>query len=176
MISSKRALMISCAIMSLLGLPIAPVRGDRVTPLRELPFVAVIEKGNLIGDPFPDPARCDPPSLVVAIEGTGFASFLRQIRPVTVHQTHCIIDDPSDPNFTNGRFKIIFATGDEILGTYSGTDVATGPDTSLLDGAFTITGGTGAFAGVSGEGVLLGRASRSGRVKPGVWTGRITIP
>jgi len=68
--------------------------------------------------------------------------------------------------------------GDLVLSTSEGAiqthvfGVLCGPpdqiDGSTISGAWVVTGGTGVFAGVSGSGVELGKASFAGGTDPGV--------
>jgi hypothetical protein len=116
------------------------------------------------GGPTEDPARCAPPTEVVELGGNGNGAGLGR---VTVTASHCIVDDPADPNFTNGLMTISAARGDIFL-SYSGTDTA-----GVLEGTFTITGGTGLFAGATGSGTFSGVGSASEQRGSGVLEGSI---
>ena len=116
------------------------------------------------GGPVEDPARCAPPTEVVFLEGDGGGGGLG---PATLSASHCIIDDPDDPDFTDGLMTITARRG-EIFLSYSGTDTA-----GVLEGVFTITGGTGDYAGASGGGTLSGVGSATAQEGSGVLDGWI---
>jgi hypothetical protein len=116
------------------------------------------------GGPVADPSRCAAPTEVVFLEGTGNGAGLGR---VTVTASHCIIDDPADPNFGNGLMTISGGRGDIFL-SYSGTDTG-----GVLEGTFTITGGTGAYAGATGGGTFSGLGSATEQRGSGVLEGTI---
>jgi hypothetical protein len=93
--------------------------------------------------------RC--PVLTVEIHGTGKATHLGQL---TDDQSHCV--DPASLAFTDGEFTFTAANGDQIRGTYFGELVPLDPPLFTIDGHFTITGGTGRFAGATGGGDASG--------------------
>jgi hypothetical protein len=90
--------------------------------------------------------------------------------PISVEGSHCIVDDPADPNFSDGLGVLSSARG-EMSFEYSGTDVA-----GVLDGTFVITGGTDTFAGASGSGTLRGTASAEEERGSLRLRGRIVLP
>jgi hypothetical protein len=128
-------------------------------------FTALLDLSQT-GPPEPSP-RCAAPTVLLSLEGGGTAS---RIGRVTAAGSHCIVDDPADPNFTDGELTLTSADGELFL-TYSGTDVA-----GDLEGTFTITGGTGAFAGASGEGTLSGTALPGEERGIVLLRGRLTLP
>ena len=93
--------------------------------------------------------RC--PVLTVDIHGTGNATHTGQL---TDDQSHCA--DPSSLAFTDGIFTLTAANGDQIRGTYFGEFVPLDAPLFNIDGHFTITGGTGRFAGSTGGGDASG--------------------
>lgn len=111
-----------------------------------VPFHAVFDEMSSYVAPGPD---C--PVLTVFITGTGRSSHLGR---TTVVQHHCI--DPFGPDplaFSNGRFEATGANGDAVLGIYAGASIPTAEPTELAwIGAWEFTGGTGRFAGASGQG------------------------
>jgi hypothetical protein len=116
------------------------------------------------GGPVVDLSRCAAPTEVVFLDGDGNGTGLGR---VTVTASHCIVDDPADPNFTNGLMTISGGRGDIFL-SYSGTDTA-----GDLSGVFTITGGTGDYAGATGGGTFTGLGSASEQRGSGVFDGSI---
>jgi hypothetical protein len=130
-------------------------------------FVAHLD-GAQVGDPV-SPSRCDsvgPDLVLITLEGTGR---INRVGPVTVAATHCVIDDPAEPAIEAGQMTLTAEDGTLEL-VYSGTD-----DAGDLDGVFMIVGGTGAFAGATGEGTF------SGVIEPGNTgsidlRGRISLP
>jgi hypothetical protein len=77
---------------------------------------------------------------------------------LTTVQSHCVDPEGANPLlFTDGIFTFTYTGGDEISGTYSGTLVPTAAPTVFdVDGEFTITDGTGAFADATGGGDATG--------------------
>lgn len=128
-------------------------------------FSAVLHLSQT-GEPEPSP-RCAAPTVLLSLEGDGTVS---RVGRVTAAGSHCIVDDPADPNFTGGELVLV-AAGGSLLLSYSGTDTA-----GDLEGTFTITGGTGAFAGASGEGTLSGVALPDAESGIVMLRGRLTLP
>jgi hypothetical protein len=93
--------------------------------------------------------RC--PVLTVEIHGTGNATHLGRF---VTGQSHCAA--PPSLAFTDGVFAFAAANGDQIRGTYLGEFVPLSPPLFTIDGHFTITGGTGRFAGTTGGGEASG--------------------
>lgn len=93
--------------------------------------------------------RC--PVLTVEIHGTGNATHLGRL---TNDQSHCAA--PPSLAFTDGVFTLTAASGDQVRGTYFGEFVPLDPPLFTVDGHFTITGGTGRFAGATGGGDASG--------------------
>jgi hypothetical protein len=104
--------------------------------------------------------RC--PTLTDEIRGTGYATHLGRFTTV---QSHCVA--PPSLAFTDGRYSFTAANGDQMRGTYSGVLVPLAPPVYAVDGRWTITGGTGRFAGATGGGDASGElnlAASSGTV------------
>jgi hypothetical protein len=133
-------------------------------------FRATFEAAQL-GEPEPS-SRCPDGQVLVRIEGRGTAS---RIGRVSLTMSHCIIDDPAEPDFTNGEMVLTSVRGDAIFIQYAGTDTPAGEGTSVIDGTFAIVGGSGAYAGATGGGTLAGTGSTSGSGN-GVLNGTITLP
>ena len=73
-------------------------------------------------------------------------------------QSHCIYPTGANPLlFDGGVYTFTYPGGGTITGAYSGVMVATAaPTVFALDGTFTITSGTGEFAGATGGGDASG--------------------
>lgn len=103
----------------------------------------------------PPPApggRCELPSLTFAMAPeVGPVTGTSNLGDFTPRQSHCTV--PAVPTtFTDGLFDFDFADGDILSGTYVGTTFLT--DTMGLvafDQLFTITSGSGRFAGATGS-------------------------
>ena len=96
-------------------------------------------------------------SAVIRIgDGDGLQSF-----PGEWSQEECVdvIAAPGAFTLRDATFKVATAAGD-LVGTYSGRGGL--PDSNLevhLTGTFAVTGGTGAFAGATGEGITTWRVN-----------------
>jgi hypothetical protein len=79
-----------------------------------------------------------------------------QMGAVTARAFVCQKLDPNDLSF-NGQFTYTAANGDTVSGTFFGKLVpVSGTLYQVQDEQFTITGGTGRFAGASGGGIVVG--------------------
>lgn len=60
--------------------------------------------------------------------------------------------------FSGGKFILLYPNGDQIFANYGGQFIPTGVGTAYVmnGGTFTITGGTGTYAGALGGGYLSG--------------------
>jgi hypothetical protein len=114
-------------------------------------------RANMAGSAAPvEGGRC--PAVTLAVRATGYATWLGAF---TAEQEQCA--DPAGPDplaFTDGTYRWTNADGGGIFGRYNGRLVpAEGTEEHgffLLDGRFTIDGGSGRFAGASGHGVAEG--------------------
>jgi hypothetical protein len=100
----------------------------------------------------PAPGRCSAPALTVVI--TDAPGMIAPFGAASTTQSHCV--NPPSLDFTDGIFTFTFANGGSFSGTYSGTLVPTAPPVFAIKGTFTITGGTGSFAGATGGGTASG--------------------
>ncbi|MDQ3753943.1 MAG: PEP-CTERM sorting domain-containing protein [Acidobacteriota bacterium] len=76
-------------------------------------------------------------------------------------QSHCITPPVPAP-FDNGLFTWTFASGDTLTGTYFGALTASGTPGVFNDTEnYTITGGTGLFAGATGNILGIGTVTFS---------------
>ncbi len=91
------------------------------------------------------------------------------------------IDFSHPPNITisDGTFTETFAQG-TLLGTGSGTGTASGQGTATFTLDYVITGGTGFFAGATGEITLTGAITQTGptteSISNGSYVGSFTTP
>jgi hypothetical protein len=100
----------------------------------------------------PDIGRCGapaPPNLLVILSGTGTSN----VGSFTATDSHCV--NAATGEVFNGLFAWDFGGGNTFFGTFLGT-LAPLPTPGVLafSETFTLTGGTGLFAGASGS--LLG--------------------
>jgi hypothetical protein len=72
--------------------------------------------------------------------------------------TDCITPTGSLYTFSDGRFIITTATGEQVYASYSGQFVPTGEGTQYVfsNASFQVTGGTGKYSKASGGGSLTG--------------------
>jgi len=151
-------------VMSLLLLVAA--LGSAAVEARPASRLLIRFEAGVVGEPVSDP-RCAAPMVLVELEGSGRSNVLGAI---DVEASHCIIDDPSDPGINDGVMTIMAEEGTLSL-SYSGTD-----DGGDLSGVFIITGGTGAYAGATGEGTFTGIADSATNTGSVLMRGRITLP
>lgn len=115
---------------------------------------ALIEfTGQTINEgPGPAPGgRCELPSLTFTMgPAAGPVTGTSNLGDFTPELSHCIILPPPAA-FTDGLFDYEFGDGDVLSGTYVGSATLTATAGLLsVDQLFTITGGSGRFAGASG--------------------------
>jgi hypothetical protein len=110
-------------------------------------------KGSLQEIPGPS-ARC-PSQFGGTILGAGDSAMLGKVVFIA---TDCITPNGSLYTFSDGRFIITTATGEQVYATYSGQFVPTGEGTKYVfsNATFQITGGTGKYWRASGGGGLTG--------------------
>jgi hypothetical protein len=94
------------------------------------------------------------PIVTIDVRGSGVATHLGRFTQVQQHFIN-LLGDPL--GFYGGVYTFIGANGDTLIGGYGGRLVPTSmANVYLIDGAFTIEGGTGRFAGASGSGEASG--------------------
>jgi hypothetical protein len=103
-----------------------------------------------------DPARCPMAGIVGTTTGTGQSSHLGVVKMLA---TDCPLFVPGmQPSFSNGVLTLTGASGDRVSANYQGVlvpvDAAAG--VYSIAGDFSVTGGTGRFAGATGSGYLQG--------------------
>jgi hypothetical protein len=117
------------------------------------PFKATLTTEETLGF---DPVRCPMTGIVGTTTGTGDASHLGAVSMVA---TDCPLLVPGvQPSFSNGVLSLTAANGDRLTANYQGvlTPVAGVPNLYSIAGDFSVTGGTGRFAGAKGSGYLQG--------------------
>lgn len=128
-------------VVAALVLPIGAQAGAQV-PL----------KGSDVGG-FTLGVACAPGSAVVDIDGTGNATHVGRYVYAALE---CF--NPTTLLYT-GTFELTAANGDTIAGTYSGEVVSIVGSVGFYEQDAVATGGTGRFAGASGEFHVSGEAN-----------------
>ena len=121
-------------------------------------------------DPGPSPVgRCAPAFTLEINPVIGTSTGTSNFGAFTPTQSICLMLPPPGP-LTNGLFTWAFASGDTLTGTYSGalTGVFNPAITSVLDVTenYVITGGTGLFAGATGNILGLGTVTFTPGILP----------
>ncbi len=96
----------------------------------------------------PDIGRCGapaPPNLLVTLTGTGTSN----VGSFTATDSHCV--NAATGEVFNGLFAWDFGGGNTFFGTFLGTVTMPTPGVLAFSETFTLTGGTGLFAGASGS-------------------------
>ncbi len=125
-----------------------------------------------------DPDRCrhfdDPWIVPLYTVGHGTGS---HVGAITVETWDCVNVDPADVGgpgreILDGRLLITAANGDQVEGTFEGDILAPTPDLTglLFETDIEVAGGTGRFAGATGEALEAGVVFPDG---PGIPTGSI---
>lgn len=141
-ITSLKTLAWILVIAAALGSPAQALAGERV------PFEGS-DSGTFAFDPFACSA-----GLQVLVTGAGTAT---HIGKYTYRSTECF--DPATGEVTAGSFRLTAANGDTIAGTFSGRALpSASPNVVILEHTALVTGGTGRFAGATGQLVFAGEA------------------
>lgn len=101
--------------------------------------------------------RCSTPSdYIIEFSGTGQATHLGEVTAVFEHCSRMDVDVSTGAvefEYGDGRMIALAANGDELWATYTdGTGELMADGNVAWSDAFTLTGGTGRFAGASGNG------------------------
>jgi hypothetical protein len=118
-----------------------------------VPFKATLVTQETLGF---HPGRCPIAGIVGTTTGTGQASHLGAVK---MEATDCPLLVPGVlPTFSNGVLTLTGANGDRLRASYQGAliPVPGVPDAFSITGDFSVTGGTGRFAGAQGGGYLQG--------------------
>jgi hypothetical protein len=130
------------------------------------PFKANIVTQETLGY---DPLRCPLAGIVGTTTGSGQASQLGVVKMVA---TDCPLLAPGVlPSFSDGVLTLTAANGDLVRANYQGAlhPVAGVPDLYSIVGDFSVTGGTGRFAGARGSGTLQGTITLGPLVSKGAY-------
>lgn len=146
--------------LSRLALPLLLLGAAASTPAwadqRPVPFKASVSTQETLSF---DAQRCPgfAPFLVGTTTGKGTAS---DMSAVTLLATDCpLTQDGVNFFFSDGRLTLTAANGDKLTASYSGTLLpvpGANPPVHAINGTFSVTGGTGRFAGARGGGSLQG--------------------
>jgi hypothetical protein len=114
----------------------------------------------------------------ISIDAKGIVTDLGLVRTI---QTHCVDPKSTDPlSFTSGVAAATNTDGDGYTGTYTGKLVPTATSETdniyVIDGQFTITGGTGRYAGATGGATATGLQNSATGYFGLVLSGSITVP
>jgi len=112
-------------------------RGNVDAPGASAPRCGSMTTGNI---------RNDPP-IATSSGLSNFGAF-------TPTLSHCIqlpLSSSAPTPFTLGEFLFAFASGDTLIGTYSGSVTAVGPGMFSIFQTHLVTGGTGLFTGATGS-------------------------
>lgn len=142
--------------LSMLALGAAAASPLALAEQRQVPFKASVVTQEIINPLAPDFSRC-PSGLVGTTTGQGTASLLEA---VTLLATDCpLTSDYVNFFFSDGWLTLTAANGDKLTASYSGTLLpvpGANPPVHAINGTFSVTGGTGRFAGARGGGSLQG--------------------
>jgi len=137
---------VSALLLVLLGAVGAPAEADTLD---------ATGTGTAIGAP-----TSDPNIYTVTVIAAGHSPLLGDFRVRAHHFT-----DLSAVTFLDGAITFEGAHG-RLFGTYVGTELQTEPDTLTISGTVTFLGGTGRFAGATGEADFSGELHIIG-ISPG---------
>ena len=132
------------------ALAIAAVGAWAADDAHRVPFAASLDTQELV---YPG-GDCAPAGTGVTT-GQGNASHLGR---VTLAASDCFAPGRASFSFDHGRLALTAANGDLLYGRYSGSLLPTSAVSPVftIKGTFVIDGGTGRFAGATGDGVLSG--------------------
>lgn len=116
---------------------------------------------------FPNPERC-PPEAPLQLNTTQTGT-LEPFGEVTSETTNCTSDPAPGPAIVrDGRITITDADGDELRGTFRGQQARANPNTGTAHVALKASydGGSGKFAGSTGQGAAQGTIDLSATPAP----------
>jgi hypothetical protein len=156
MIRSLAATLIALVIMGALAVP---VRADSTPDSGTLMSTGTITPTGTLG--------------VFDVNTTGSGTDLLSGAFTTTSMSIVTFTSPTTDIFS-GSFVTVFSQG-TTFGTFTGSGTATGADTSSITEDVVTTGGTGIFAGVTGEVTLTGTDTQTGPTTTS-FTGSYTAP
>jgi hypothetical protein len=125
----------------------------------ETPFkgtVSAVETGQVVF-----------PTLFVDREGTGTATYLGR------YTEHVVLEINLPTLSSTGTATFTAANGDTLTASVVGQATRTGPTTLSIVEVYTITGGTGRFAGATGSFTLVSSLDQTTGVSTGTLSGTI---
>jgi hypothetical protein len=138
---------------------------------KDIPFKAVFTGGGVVSTGTPCSGKR------TNIDTNGIVTDLNGVRTIQIHCADPLGTDPL--SFANGTISATNSVGDGYTATYSGKLVPTATSATdnvfVVDGQFTITGGTGRYQTVKGGGSISGLQNSVGYFG-WVFTGTITVP
>jgi hypothetical protein len=159
LLSTRRVSATVCLV--LLALAAASYTGSSHAKDRFEPFVAGAQITELLG-PATD-AACQPSSTLPGATASGTISghgFATEVGAFTVASVDCVragdLYFTPPYKFNSTAFTLTAANGDQLVLAYSGTAELNPVGLLVLNGSFTITGGTGSLRHAKGSGTLTG--------------------
>ena len=141
----KRYMTVLLVFVSLLAIYLSRVSAGEQRPFKAGGPEWVVEEGP--------GGACGEDRIDVQVEGHGQGTHVGRY---TITRHHCF--NPALATFEDGTFELTAANGDKILGTYSGfvagvveVDDQGNPLVVIINATQVITGGTGRFAGATGQ-------------------------
>jgi hypothetical protein len=133
--------------------------GGSVLPLTEASASTVLFSGSQSNTNAPGApgGRCAAATVNIGNSGPFFSTGLSNLGSFSTTQSHCLDSGPPlavgapDVPYYDGLFTYTFADGDTLFGDYVGT-LSNAGSPGLVDNVqtFTVTGGSGDFAGATG--------------------------
>jgi hypothetical protein len=152
------ALVIVLSVVAFLG-GVKPVAAGEQVPFQ----------GRLDGDVTHAPV--DPQTDAVLVEATGTATHLGQFAMISEHLVNTVARTAA------GTFEFTAANGDKVYAQFTGQARPTAtPGVLAIEETATITGGTGRFAGASGDFIVQRLYDRVAGTTTGSFRGNITSP
>lgn len=142
--------LIGAAVVALGAVTVVPAQATHGQPDKELPITIELTSTSTDRD-FDNTAVCSVPSDWVWIEeGTGTASRLGRVTYTLWHCTQ--VTSPLTGTYQDGLLEITAANGDMLEIKHYGTyEVNPNEGVSYAEGVASIVGGTGRFAGATGD-------------------------
>lgn len=158
----------------------APAVAASKNPRPVVPFSGSAVTSDSYGDPTAAPACPAGAAWRFFAEGTGLFTHLG---PVDYHMTHCttitvfVDGSPAAGTFGPGEITITADNGDELWMVQSGVfhiELTSHGPVSMVDMAWTISGGTGRFTHATGSGTAKAIGDILANSTTGTWSGTIS--